>query len=290
MTIKHLVISGGGPTLIQALGAIQYVEQEKFINLSEIETIYGTSAGAILGTLICLKFDWESINDYIIKRPWHEVFPINVQKIFDAYTKKGIFDIKTVEKIFKPLFSAKDLSLDINLQDFYNYSKIELHFFAFDINDFKLDDISYKTHPNISVITALQMTCSLPVLVAPVCIDNKCYIDGGIVCNYPLNKCLELHNEDEILGIKNQYDKSDNNRVDLDSTMLDFLMSFVFKMIQNMDTGDKQTIIKNEIICKADFLSIDYLKTALYSMDVRRELFNSGTEFAKEFMNVKKNT
>ena len=124
MPIKHLVISGGGPTLVQALGAIQHVEQQKFIDLSNIETIYGTSAGAILGTLICLKFDWETINDYIIKRPWHEVFPINIQKIFDAYTKKGIFDVKTVEKIFKPLFSAKDLALDINLQDFYNYSKI----------------------------------------------------------------------------------------------------------------------------------------------------------------------
>lgn len=286
MPIKHLVISGGGPTLVQALGAIQYVEQQKFIDISNIETIYGTSAGAILGTLICLKFDWETINDYIIKRPWHEVFPINVQKIFEAYTKKGIFDITTVEKIFKPLFSAKDLALDINLQDFYNYSKIELHFFAFDINDFKIEDISYKTHPNISVITALQMTCSLPVLVAPVCIDNKCYIDGGIVCNYPLNKCLELYNEDEILGIKNQYDKNDSNRVDSNSTMLDFLMSFVFKMIQNMDTGDKQTVIKNEIVCKADFLSIDYLKTALYSIDVRKELFNSGTEFAKEFLSL----
>jgi NTE family protein len=286
MPIKHLVISGGGPTLVQALGAIQYVEQQKFIDISNIETIYGTSAGAILGTLICLKFDWDTINDYIIKRPWHEVFPINVQKIFEAYTKKGIFDISTVEKIFKPLFSAKDLTLDINLQDFYNYSKIELHFFAFDINDFKIEDISYKTHPNISVITALQMTCSLPVLVAPVCIDNKCYIDGGIVCNYPLNKCLELYNEDEILGIKNQYDKNDSNRVDSNSTMLDFLMSFVFKMIQNMDTGDKQTVIKNEIVCKADFLSIDYLKTALYSIDVRKELFNSGTEFAKEFLSL----
>ena len=286
MPIKHLVISGGGPTLVQALGAIQHVEQQKFIDLSNIETIYGTSAGAILGTLICLKFDWETINDYIIKRPWHEVFPINVQKIFDAYTKKGIFDCKTVEKIFKPLFSAKDIPLDINLQDFYNYSKIEMHFFAFDINDFKIEDISYKTHPNITVITALQMTCSLPVLVAPVCIENKCYIDGGIVCNYPLNKCLELYNQDEILGIKNQYDKNDSNRVDSNSTMLDFLMSFVFKIIQNMDTGDKQTSIKNEIICKADFLSIDYLKTALYSMDVRKELFNSGTVFAKEFLSL----
>jgi predicted acylesterase/phospholipase RssA len=161
-----------------------------------------------------------------------------------------------------------------------------LHFFAFDINDFKIEDISYKTHPNISVITALQMTCSLPVLVAPVCIENKCYIDGGIVCNYPLNKCLELYNPDEILGIKNQYDKNDSNRVDSNSTMLDFLMSFVFKMIQNMDTGDKQTVIKNEIICKADFLSIDYLKTALHSMDVRKELFDSGTGFAKEFLSL----
>ena len=105
MTIKHLVISGGGPTLIQALGAIQHVEEQKFIDISNIETIYGTSAGAILGTLICLKFDWETINDYIIKRPWHEVFPINVQKIFDAYTKKGIFDIKTVEKIFNAVIT-----------------------------------------------------------------------------------------------------------------------------------------------------------------------------------------
>jgi predicted acylesterase/phospholipase RssA len=284
MPIKHLVISGGGPTLIQALGAIQHIEQQKFIDLSNIETIYGTSAGAILGTLICLKFDWETINDYIIKRPWHEVFPINVQKIFDAYTKKGIFDIKTVEKIFKPLFSAKDLSLEINLQEFYEYSKIELHFFTFDINEFKLEDISYKTHPTISVITALQMTCSLPILVAPVCIDNKCYIDGGVVCNYPLNKCLEIHNPDEVLGFKNQYDNNDNNRVDSNSTLLDFIMSFLFKMIQNMDTGNKQNIIKNEVICKTDFLSISYLKSALYSMETRKELFNSGTEFAKEFL------
>ena len=49
---------------------------------------------------------------------------------------------------------------------------------------------------------------------------------------------------------------------------------------------DKQTYIKNQIICKADFLSIDYLKTALYSMDVRKELFDSGTEFAKEFLSL----
>ena len=123
MTIKHLVISGGGPVLIQILGAIQHLERNEIVHMNEIESIYGTSAGAIIGILICLKFDWDTINDYIIKRPWHDVFPIKVQNIFDAYTKKGIFDIKTVEKCFKPLLDAKDIPMDINLEDFYKFSK-----------------------------------------------------------------------------------------------------------------------------------------------------------------------
>ena len=94
MPIKHLVIPGGGPTGIKALGALQYLEQNGFWSIHEIETIYATSAGAILSVLLCLKFDWETVNDYVIKRPWHDVFPIKVQNVLDAYTKKGIFDIK----------------------------------------------------------------------------------------------------------------------------------------------------------------------------------------------------
>ena len=58
MTIKHLVISGGGPIMIQILGAIQHLEKNEKVDMKNIESIYGTSAGAIVGVLICLKFDW----------------------------------------------------------------------------------------------------------------------------------------------------------------------------------------------------------------------------------------
>ena len=78
MTIKNLVISGGGPIMIQILGAIQHLEENNFIDRNNIETIYGTSAGAIVAVLLCLKYDWETINDYIIKRPWQDVFTIKV--------------------------------------------------------------------------------------------------------------------------------------------------------------------------------------------------------------------
>ena len=284
MTIKHLVISGGGPIMIQILGAIQHLEKNEIFDTKNIETIYGTSAGAIVGVLICLKFDWETINDYIIKRPWQDVFPIKVQSIFDAYTKKGIFDTKTIEKCFKPLLDAKDIPMDINLNDFYKLTNIELHLYSFEINEYKVQDISYLTHPGLSLMTAIQMTSCLPILVTPVCIDNKCYIDGGMACNYPLSYCIDSgKNEDEIFGFKNKY-IDEKEHVNSDSTMLDFLLSFLFKAVFSVNTDRKQPQIKNELICDADYLSFSVLKNALTNMEVRRNLFENGIETASKFI------
>ena len=290
--IKHLVISGGGPTMIQTLGSIQYLEENNFFYRNQIETIYGTSAGAIIGVLICLNFSWEILYDYIIKRPWQDVFPIKVQNIFDAYTKKGIFDEKTIIKCFKPLFDAKNISMNISLKEFYEYSNIELHMFSFEVNSFKAEDISYLTHPDLSLITSIQMTCALPILMTPIITDEKCYIDGGITCNYPLKYCIESNKKiEEILGFKNQYTDHNKNQVDSNSTLLDFIMSFLFKLIHSISSSNTdQQIINYEVICNTNFLSISSLKLALSSIDVRKELYLSGTEFAKIFLSNLENT
>ena len=290
--IKHLVVSGGGPTMIQTLGSIQHLEENKFIDINSIETIYGTSAGAIIGVLICLKFDWITLHDYIIKRPWHEVFPIKVQNIFDAYTKKGIFDEKTIIKCFKPLFDAKDISLNISLKDFFEYSKIELHMFSFEVNAFQIEDISYLTHPELSLITAIQMSCALPVLMTPICTEGKCYIDGGITCNYPLKYCIESPNKniEEILGFKNQYDDHNKNQIDLNSTLLEFIMNFLFKIIHSISSNNMiQTSITYEVLCNTNFLSINTLKSALSSIEVREGLYMNGIEYAKTFLSTLEN-
>jgi len=284
MTIKNLVIAGGGPILVQVLGALQHLEKQKFIDLNNIETIYGTSAGAIVGILICLKFDWETINDYIIKRPWQDVFSIKVENIFDAYTKKGIFDHKIIEKCFRPLLDAKDLSLEITLEEFYNYSKIELHLFSFEINEYKVQNISYLTHPKLPLMTAIQMTCAIPILLTPVCIENKCYIDGGMCSNYPLIYCIDSgKNHDEILGFKNKYN-NDKNYINSDSTLLEFILNFLFKAIFSINTDDLQPSIKNEVICCSDLLTLNILSNSLSNIEIRKQLFNNGIENAEIFL------
>jgi len=289
MTIKHIVISGGGPSMLQSLGAIQYLEKQDFINMNNIDTIYGTSSGTLVGILICLKYDWETINDYILIRPWQDVFSIKAENIFDAYSKKGIFDIKLIEKCLKPLLDAKDLSMNITLKELYEYSKIEMHFFTFEINHFQLEDISYLTHPDLCLTVAVQMTCGLPILLTPVCIDNKCYTDGGIICNYSLKYCVDSgKKEDEILGLKNKY-ANDATFIKKDSSILDYMLTFFFKLINNVSQDHIQPVIKNEVNINMAFLSMETFKNALSSIEVRKDLLKQGECAANIFLeNIKK--
>jgi len=289
MTIKHLVISGGGPTMIKTLGACQYLEKQGFWNIDNIESIHGTSAGAIIGAMLCMRFDWDTLNSYIIQRPWHEAFPINIKTILDAYHNRGIFDKSAPEKFFKSLLAAKDLSMKITLKEFFEYSKIELYMYSFEINHFQIESISYLTYPDLPLITAIQMTSAIPIIVSPVCFDEKCFIDGAVVSNYPLNYCLQkVENKEEILGFKNKYDEKPQGAViNDDSTLLDYIIIFLYKLIFQLNTEDKQEEIPNEITYSAMYLSFEYIKSVISSQEIRTNFLETGIQAAKFFLNKK---
>ncbi len=291
MPIKHLVISGGGPVFFKSVGAVQELERTGIWNINEIESIYGTSAGALLAVILCLKFnDWSIINDYVIKRPWHEAIKIDVQTIFDSYTKRGLFDGKIFETIFKPLFAAKDISLHVTLKEFYEITKIELHLFAFEINGFKEEDISYLTHPDLHLLTAIQMTSALPIIISPVCINNKCYVDGGIVSNYPLNNCIDHgKNPAEILSFKNNYLNIDQYKITEKSTLLDYMVSFIYKMITHLSTEETQQKVPNEVTYDTNMMNIEHFQSVLIDMEHRKTLIKDGVEAAQKFLLSREN-
>jgi predicted acylesterase/phospholipase RssA len=284
MTIKHLVIPGGGPTGIQALGALQYLEQNDFWNINNIETIYATSVGAILSVILCLKFDWDTVNDYIIKRPWHDTFKVDINQIFEAYKNKGLFNKNITEIFYKPFFDAKDISLKITMREFYELTNIELHFFTLEINNFELIDLSYKTHPDLLLLTAVYMSSAIPILISPICIDDKCYVDGGIVCNYPLNQCIcHAKNIDEIFGIRNTYTRNDNI-VKNESTILEYTINLISKLVNNVSLRNEQQIILNELIYETEFMDLNSIKLTLSSKDIRQQMIDNGIEEGKRFL------
>ena len=288
MTIKHLVISGGGPSLLQVLGMLQILINEKMLN--NVETVYGTSAGAFIAVIFCLQFeDLNIVKDYLIDRPWHEVFTIQLHQIFELYQTKGIFDKTIIETVVKPLFLSKDISLQITLQEFYEFSKIDLHIFAFEINSFQTVDFSHSTHPTIPLIDVIFMSSSLPILMRPTMLNQGCYIDGGVLENYPLEPSLHAgHNHEEILGICNDYSQGGEADKIIESfTMIDYILFIFFRFLDKIRPKKKEENVK-EIRCKVQKLSFSYYYSFINSTDLRREYYEKGVELAKEFMEREK--
>ena len=128
--IEHIVINGGGTTGLISYGALKYLFEQKFIHMDNIKSIYGTSIGAIVGVILSLRYDWVTLDDYFIKRPWDKVFKIEPDNLFEMYYSKGLFQFSIVREILEPLLSAKDLPQDITLRQYNEYTKIDHHFFA----------------------------------------------------------------------------------------------------------------------------------------------------------------
>lgn len=202
--IRHLVLSGGGGTGFAYYGALRESNKDGFWNIDDIETMHGVSCGAIFTFLVAMlkHIGWEDFNDYCIKRPWEKVCGFSAEQLLNSYTNVGICGRETVEMIVAPVLGAVDLSLNITMQEFYDFTGIEVHYYTTNLDTYKLVDVSYKTHPQWELVDAIYSSCALPLLFRPNRVDGLTYVDGGFLCNYPLQYCMEMvENPDEIFGM-----------------------------------------------------------------------------------------
>lgn len=278
--IEHIVISGGGLTLFTYYGVLKKSAENNIWNINNIKTIYGTSAGAILSVLLCLKYDWETIDNYIINRPWEKVFNINMYLLFDIFQRKGLFDINVIKESLKPLFLGKDIDLNITFEDFFKVTNIELHLFVTDLNEFQTIDVSYKTHPTWKVIDIAYSSASVPVIFAPCIFEDNCLIDGGIFNNCPIQPCIvNGANAENILSI--YYKKNSHSKIDNEGTLLDYIIVLLNNLIKNIN---KEVFIETGIHYCTDFadVSIETILSLISSKDHRIELINKGCNTVME--------
>ena len=181
---------------------------------------------------MCLGYDWGIFDDFIIKRPWHNLFRFNLLSITNSFQKKGIFSKDLIKEVFTPLFKDKDLSIDITLKEFYEFSKKDIHIYATELHTYTLIDFSHKTHPDWKLIDVIYCSCSIPGVFMPYLVDDCCYCDGGIISNYPLRQCLESGAEpDSILGIKMVVDASKKSLITEESSIFDYMIGLLNKLL-----------------------------------------------------------
>ena len=289
MTIKHLVLSGGAYKGFYTIGALTYLSNQNFYNIDDIESIYGTSVGALLATILCLKLNFDDLTEYAINKPWHKSFKFSVDSLFDMINKKGFIQKEFIEGIFENLFKSAGLNKSATLQDIYNYSNIDLNIFATNLTTFTLERFSHKTHPDISILDAIYRSCSLPFIFQPHYEDNNCYVDGGIINPYPMNICIEdlkKINPDidkkEILGFKIVDDELES--VPENSSIFHFGFYLLYRLIKENYKYVTDEKIPYELIIPSANLKMTKAQNIILSKDERRRLIDEGKKYAKLFL------
>lgn len=289
MTIKNLVISGGGSTGFISYGAIKQMNIDKFWELKNIESIFASSIGSFIGFVISLGYDWETLDQYIIDRPWGKAFSTIQTDLLEVYKNKGIDGEEVLKICTSPLLRGKNLSENITLIDLYKATNIELCLITTEVNLHKCligEVLSYKTAPNMTLNKALAASQAFPMVFKPVVCEDKIYIDGGVLHNFPLSICLNMTKckENEILAFKNTWNSQfENNNLLGITSFMEYGATIFNKFHCTLESSKNQPEIKNKIESFISNQTHSFLKwwDILENKEKRESLVNQGIEDAK---------
>jgi len=286
--IKNIVLSGGFYHGFVELGAFYQLAQQDYFSMENIETLYGTSAGGMIAAMMSLKLPLDDILDYVVNRPWHKIINVN---FVGAFQSKGFIGRSLFAGMLDNILRACGLDIDTTMQELYAYSNVDLHLFSIELEHFNLVDISHKTFPNLSLVDAVHMTCAVPYIVEPCFHEDKYYIDGGLICNYPMIPCLERGCvPQETLGIKLARDirpiSSESNIFEYAYVVHAAMGRQIEMHCTSLNDANTASLCADvqELVIEIESTSVDNGYKAFTTKESRERLVNKGKEYANDFL------
>ena len=70
-SVKHLVLSGGGLKGISFLGVLEYLQRHNKLNVHNLDTYAGSSAGAIISAMLCVGLTTAELFKSVYEQIYH---------------------------------------------------------------------------------------------------------------------------------------------------------------------------------------------------------------------------
>jgi NTE family protein len=195
-----LALSGGGARGLAHVGVLKVLDEMRI----PISCVTGTSMGAIVGGTYASGRSPEEMEKIVVAAHWDDIFR-DVPPRKEIAVRRKFDDYKT---LFKPEFGVKDGGLmlpkgviaGVSIEAFFR----ELATPAFGIDDFNKLPIPFhamatdiETGESIvldrgSLSQAMRASMSVPGAIAPVEIDGRLLVDGGIANNLPIDQARKL--------------------------------------------------------------------------------------------------
>jgi len=186
--MKYLVLGPGGQGAFAMLGYLKKIEDQ----LGDIEEISGASCGAMIAFLMCAGKTINQLFDLFLAT---DMTPMNKLDLNNFLTTYGFVDTAYIREHLIQCCDGRDPT-------FRELSK-KLHVAAMCVSTGQTEYFSRDTHPDMHVSEAVQMSCSIPVMMSAHKFQGRLYADGGILEQIPglpfLNK---LHRDVLCVSVK----------------------------------------------------------------------------------------
>ena len=277
--IENLVFKGGGVLGIAYAGAIQTLEEKGI--LKNIKRVAGTSAGSIIATLIALKFNSKEIKSILNSTDFKDFLDAgDSARIVTTYgIYKGDFFLNWLKRLIK----KKTGSEDTTFGDLSNKKFLDLIVFATDLTNVELKEFSNKSTPNVIIAEAVRASMSIPLIFVawkftnnvP---DDHLYVDGGLLCNYPISAFERLDNTlGFFLKIEEESNPLDHNN----------MMKYIERLLTTVMQRQAIDFLSNSDQVKASvFINSLGISSTNFKLtnDEKTKLFNEGKKSVLSYL------
>jgi NTE family protein len=187
-TVSHgIVLSGGGALGFAHIGALQALEEAGI----KPPVVSGASMGALIGAMYAYGYSPQEMTDIIEREKLYKR-----SKIFDfnLFRKKGMSNHKKMIKILNNIFPVNSFD---SLQ----------RFFALSMTDFINLESEYVSSGGY-LKEKLTASASIPAVFDVVKIEDKIYVDGGVMNNLPIEPIRDMCKKVIMIDVNAPYPKT----------------------------------------------------------------------------------
>ncbi len=268
-----IVMSGGSINGITILGALQYLKDKNLIN--NIKNYIGTSIGAVLSYLLIIGYTPVEVIVYLCTH--YQLFErLKCFNIVNASRGEGAVSFSSISDELEKMTINK-VGKVLNMGDLEDRFEKKFMCITYNTTKSKAEYLSGENTPDLPCLTAIRMTCNLPLVFEAYKYGDSFYIDGGLVNNFPLDIAEKMGSK--VIGIFLSYDISEDNP---NRNLLEFIYKLLYVPIAD-STASK-------VLNKLDSSTIIELKTGnmnFFNFDVtskmKLEMFSVGYEETKKF-------